>query len=344
MSEKTSEMTDTLKSTCEAMLKCATTNESNKVRNNSNIQSSYNTRNLDTDDSVIAEHVHDDYSYNIATQNRYKPLESLTDDITSTNKENNRSSNNVQGTKLVAIIGNSHIRNLRTNYLLRSNRCVIRKTNAYSFEEAKEELKDCEQRFDCIFIHTFTNDLRKNEPETCVDLCSDLVNEIKRSHPNTKIVISLPFPTTRDRQLNEKIQKYNILIQYTYLNCENITLCENQGFCVRGNPIKKFFSPDGIHLSNEGLNIFATNIKSSILKCLNLVKPELSNPRTKQNNQPFLSDNRRPFQNNRRYRDNPDKIPTPPFGFHPSFMFPYFQNFNPQYMGRAPTSAGGTGY
>jgi hypothetical protein len=43
-----------------------------------------------------------------------------------------------------------------------------------------------------------------------------------------KIVLSLPFLTVRDVELNEKILKCVVLLQYKYIDNTIVTVCENR--------------------------------------------------------------------------------------------------------------------
>ena len=67
--------------------------------------------------------------------------------------------------------------------------------------------------------------------------------------------MSPPFPTVNDNSLNEKIQKFNILMQYKFVSHPTVSLLDNSGLSFRGRPIYNFFAKDGQHLSVQGTNI-----------------------------------------------------------------------------------------
>ncbi|CAG2223372.1 unnamed protein product [Mytilus edulis] len=98
------------------------------------------------------------------------------------------------------------------------------------------------------------------------------------------------------------------------MNVNLVSICENQGFCIRGDPIRKFFSQDGIHLSNEGLKIFAANIKSSVGKCLKLDLRQVTrkvdsgsrNGYRHATHRDTYRDNRHQYQNNARHNERAD--------------------------------------
>ena len=118
--------------------------------------------------------------------------------------------------------------------------------------------------YDCIFIHFPTNDIRKYSPEYCVELFDQFIEKV------TSLILSLPFITVRDVELNEKISKCVVLLQYKYIDNTIVTVCENTGLSARRNAVKRFFVSDGIHLSLQGTNLFVANVKHSIRTCLNV--------------------------------------------------------------------------
>ncbi|CAG2223371.1 unnamed protein product [Mytilus edulis] len=141
ISEKTTEMTDTLKTTCEAMLICAKSNEIKRNDENNNHVSHKNnsprqpSRRLENN---TRQHTQEN-TYLIDTQNRFQPL-LLDEDTISINSDNYKPTTaTIKPLKQVAVVGNSHIKNLRTNYLL--NGCEVSKFNVYSFEEAKDKVE-----------------------------------------------------------------------------------------------------------------------------------------------------------------------------------------------------------
>ncbi|VDI54142.1 Hypothetical predicted protein [Mytilus galloprovincialis] len=170
ISNKTTEMTDTLKTTCEAMLICAKSNETKRDDENNNHVSDKNNKRsprqpTSRSENNTRQHTQEK-TYPIDTQNRFQPL-LLDEDTISINSDNYKSTSATKPLKQVAVVGNSHIKNLRTNYFL--NGCEVSKFNVYSLEEAKNKLSECDQQFDSIFIHTFIKDLRKLDPESCVN-------------------------------------------------------------------------------------------------------------------------------------------------------------------------------
>ncbi|CAC5397745.1 unnamed protein product [Mytilus coruscus] len=121
ISDKTTEMTDTLKNTCEAMFIYAKSNETKRDNeNNNHVSHKNNTRSPRQPSSRldntcnIRQHTLEN-TYPIDTQNRFQPL-LLDDDNISVNSDNYKPTCATKSLKQVAVVGNSHIRNLRTKY------------------------------------------------------------------------------------------------------------------------------------------------------------------------------------------------------------------------------------
>jgi hypothetical protein len=117
-----------------------------------------------------------------------------------------------------------------------------------------------------VFVQVFTNNLRESSPEECVQLCTKFSVELSQQCEFAKIVISLPFPTVDDISLNEKIQKFNILMQYKFLSHPTVNLLDNSGLSFRGRPIYNFFAKDSLHyeIKYEYMKIDHVNM----IKCM----------------------------------------------------------------------------
>ena len=82
----------------------------------------------------------------------------------------------------------------------------------------------------------------KNSPEYCVEHFDQFIEKVTSHFTFAKIVLSLPFLTVRNVELNEKILKCVVLLQYKYIDNTIVTVCENTGLSARGNAVKRFFS------------------------------------------------------------------------------------------------------
>ena len=196
-------------------------------------------------------------SYGIETSNRFTLL---------AEKSEKEKADNARSK--VLIIGNSHIKRIQTDKFIYNS--IVHKYSGSSFEEMFDKIEELDQDYDCIVIHVFTNNLRGDTPDQCVKKCDDYISAITQHCEFAKIVLSLPFLTLHDTKLNEKITNCNILLQYKYLNHSNVTISCNSGLLNGNFPVRKFFIDDGIHLSNQGINVFVSNMKYHIKKVLNI--------------------------------------------------------------------------
>ena len=112
---------------------------------------------------------------------------------------------------------------------------------AFSFNQAIEKISSLDNDYDCVFVQMFTNDLRDSSPEECVQLCTKFSVELSQQCEFAKIVISLPFPTVDDNSLNEKIQKFNIIMQYKFLSNLLLVYLTIQVFYSEVDPFTIFF-------------------------------------------------------------------------------------------------------
>lgn len=124
--------------------------------------------------------------------------------------------------------------------------------------------------YDTITIHMLTNDVRNFSPETCVDKHAEFIAKLQGQCQFAKVLISLPFFTVRDTNLNDKIESCHILMKYKFLNNQTLQVSETSTLYNKGVADKKFFVSDGIHLSNQGLKVFISNLKYHMRRSLGL--------------------------------------------------------------------------
>lgn len=97
-----------------------------------------------------------------------------------------------------------------------------------------------------------------------------IVNEIKKNRPNAKIYIETVLPineelgdfhgiTPRIIKLNEKLKKYGKENNITIINLYD-------KFVDKNNYIKKKYTTDGVHVTDEGYEIITNEIKKAIKK------------------------------------------------------------------------------
>ena len=206
--------------------------------------------------------VDENYQPNVSVRNRFSPL--IDDEQTPIK------SPEIQSEKKILILGNSHIRDINNvNFL---DQCRVYKYNSSSISEMENKLDELETDLSCIFFHVFTNDIRNNSPDKFVEKLDTFCQKLQDQCPHAKLIVSLPFLTVRNWRLNEKISKCNILAQHNFMKSTNvhINVCDNSVFYYRNKAIVHFFKADGLHLEDEGIRMFVSNIKYWVRKVLKL--------------------------------------------------------------------------
>lgn len=210
--------------------------------------------------------------FNVETSNRFSPLNNLYDEKETEKQEN-------KATKTL-LIGNSHMKPIRTENFIENG--IVHKYVEYSYEEMTEKIDELDSDYDCILLQVFTNNIRKDQVQEVVEKTDKFISALQSYCKFAKIILSLPFPTLNDFDLNKKISECNIMFQYKYLNHSLVTICDNAVLTKGNTPERRFFinSPnDKIHLSPDGRNVFIANLKFHIRKVLNIVPKKSINGR-----------------------------------------------------------------
>ena len=103
--------------------------------------------------------------------------------------------------------------------------------------------------------------------DTFMSKSNELLTELKKASPNTKIVLLSLLPVFKGRNINnftqDKINKYNYYIlelaskyELKFLDVET-TLKNDAGYGVT-----EYFQSDGFHLSNTGMKVFLEYVKT----------------------------------------------------------------------------------
>lgn len=129
-----------------------------------------------------------------------------------------------------------------------------------------EQIEELDQYYDCILLHVFTNNLRNGTPPAqCVEICDEYISALSSHCKFAKIILSLPFLTITEQELNNTIVESNTLFQYKYLNKSNVTVCNNSVLSNGNVPIR-----NGHHLTYQGTIVFVTYIKFHMKKVLHI--------------------------------------------------------------------------
>jgi hypothetical protein len=111
------------------------------------------------------------------------------------------------------------------------------KVTTYTIEDASFVVS--EMNFaQIILLHVGINNLKSQPAEEVLSQFSNLVNLARTKSGN--VVISLPTPS-RTEYLNYRVQDFNTLIKSNFERLENLTLCLNSNFSVKGEIIDQLF-------------------------------------------------------------------------------------------------------
>ena len=156
------------------------------------------------------------YTPNMQVTNRYLPLAERIPNPHSEEKRvtNNQHIHDNEVTKKALILSNSHIRYIRTDNFLQS--CVVHKYTSYSMSEMEDKLQELDTDYDSIFFHVFTNNIRAETSEVFIRKFESFCQKLRNHCQFAKLIISLPFFSVNDQNLNQKISQCNVLLQYIF--------------------------------------------------------------------------------------------------------------------------------
>ena len=125
------------------------------------------------------------------------------------------------------------------------------KVTAYTLDETRSKIETTETRPDVVLLHGFTNDIKTNTPEECIEKLEVITYVISSKWSNTKTIVSLTTP-----RMDEEIHRVNLeirdgLIKRKYLTSarNEVLISENTNLCHSDYHILK---PDRYHLSDQG--------------------------------------------------------------------------------------------
>ena len=92
-------------------------------------------------------------------------------------------------------------------------------------------------------------------------------------YPSSKIIVSAPTPRADSESFNTKGQLISALLKQEYIESEKVYICDHSNLANKGRAILRFLSvEDKYHLSDQGVNVFAANIRDAVDEVLNLPK------------------------------------------------------------------------
>ena len=163
---------------------------------------------------------------------------------------------------------------------------ITKKIWAPNLEEMEKSLDEIENT-EIIVVQAFTRDIGNLE----VHEMNDRINEIvtKALTKAQKVVVSTIVNREDKQHVGVKAELVNAHIKYTYLNHENVIVCDNRNLNE-----SKFRVRDGLHLTPHGISILATNLKYRIAEALNIKvmkKDSTYRNRNYNNHRSFFRDN-----------------------------------------------------
>ncbi|VDI50464.1 Hypothetical predicted protein [Mytilus galloprovincialis] len=256
--------------------------------------------------------------FELETSNRFTQLSDDKNSDTDAVTERDTSS------RKALLIGNSHVKRIRTGNFIQN--CLVHKYIEHSCEGMMDKIEELDTDYECILLHVFTNNIRDDTVEECVQKTEELIDALRRHCQFAKIIISLPFLTIQDKALNNKIEECNILLQYKFLKHVYVTISNNSRLSSGNVPIKKFYGVDGLHLSNQGVSVFVAGIKFHMKNILQVTETlKMRQQASKPERGPKQNRHERSFSNQTHSSSQKanDQSPMSPF-----FMYPWGPGYN----------------
>lgn len=122
---------------------------------------------------------------------------------------------------------------------------------------------------DLLVLHTLTNDL-KTSAGKCVEDMKKLISKIHTSLPDTKVLISLATPRKDHKKYQQNVDLVNALLRSDIEENDQTYFCDHTNLANRGIALDKFYARDEYHLSDEGIAVFANNLRRCIDKILHI--------------------------------------------------------------------------
>jgi hypothetical protein len=130
-----------------------------------------------------------------------------------------------------------------------------------------------------IVIHSGINNLKDGDsPETCIVKYLQVVRDLKHHNPHSDILISQLTPVG-DRHLDNLRVLVNALL-ITKAADHDFACINNDNLAQRGQLVERFYQRDGLHLSQEGTSILASNLRQAIVQVI--AHQAQNNPRQKE--------------------------------------------------------------
>ena len=148
------------------------------------------------------------------------------------------------------------------NTILSREKIDTKKVWAPDFFQMGEQL-DKTQNTETIVLQAFTREVTSKSVEEMNEEIEVVVNKALMISKN--IVLSTIVAREDIYDIKDKIDLINANMKYRYRDNERILICDN----INLND-EKFRNEDGIHLTEHGTSVLATNLKYKIAEALNV--------------------------------------------------------------------------
>jgi len=91
----------------------------------------------------------------------------------------------------------------------------------------------------------------------------------KKLKPLAKILVSLATNRTDENKYNLKVNTVNSIIKEMAEESQEFTICDHSNMSQSNQIKKNFISKDGVHLTEDGTKMLASNLRKSVEKMLN---------------------------------------------------------------------------
>ena len=154
--------------------------------------------------------------------------------------------------KKIVVTGDSMLNGVNEKGLSKSHNVKVKNYPGATSEDILDKIDDLlKVKPDCLLVHVGTNDLTNN-----VNLLSSvkkMVNKVKNSSPNTKLVFSSVILRKDKKDISKKVGETNQRLK-NYCKQKNIDFVDNS------NIIEEHLGSKKLHLNKRGNSILAKNI------------------------------------------------------------------------------------
>ena len=171
------------------------------------------------------------------------------------NSDNTKQPNQIGRPVKVAIVGDSMIKYVNPSKLRKS---IKQNVHVKTFPGAKVSdmhhyvKPTLQQAPDYLVLHVGTNDLKQSSPRQISTSIANLGQEIQKSVPTTKLIISEVIIRNDDPQISAKVKE---------VNSKLLQVCKNNKWehISHKNIVEKHLNPYGVHLNKQGTIALAKN-------------------------------------------------------------------------------------